>query len=225
MNKLFVYLLTPYDPACSSITRNSILTLLVLSMACIAIAPLLMPQSYSWLANTISESGAQGIKHAWLARTGFLCFGLAVVWLAFSLRGIWAQGAVLFHLCFGINMLAVAAFSIQPWEGISTSPVSFDPIEDFLHNLTSTIMGFGFALGVVIVLLQRNRQQLADKLFDAFAIGAATFIPIAMLVWTDIDGLVQRLMFFISYLWYAKEALRISIVSGMKRSPTGGIMS
>lgn len=41
---------------------------LAASLVALALAPLLMPASYDWRANTISESGAQGIEGAWLAR-------------------------------------------------------------------------------------------------------------------------------------------------------------
>ena len=88
-----------------------------------------MPDSYHWIEHTTSESAAQGITGAWLARLGFLLFGLAVTWLAVIMNPVWARGAVWMHTAFGIFMLATAAFSVRSWlEG-----VAFNPVEDGLH--------------------------------------------------------------------------------------------
>ena len=57
----------------------AVIAVLVASAACVAIAPTLMPDSYSVLEHSVSESGAQGVPGAWLARTGFLLLGLAVL--------------------------------------------------------------------------------------------------------------------------------------------------
>ena len=59
-----------------------VIALLVISAVSLGVGPLLMPATYSWIANTTSESGAQGVEDPWVARLGFLAFGLAVLWLA-----------------------------------------------------------------------------------------------------------------------------------------------
>jgi TRAP-type C4-dicarboxylate transport system permease small subunit len=56
---------------------------LVASALALALAPLLLPTSYSWVAHTTSESAAQGVPGSWLARVGFLVFGAAVLATAF----------------------------------------------------------------------------------------------------------------------------------------------
>jgi len=40
------------------------------------------------------------------------------------------------------------------------------------------------------------------------AIGASIVVPLAMSVWPDIDGVLQRVMFAVAYGWYAAEAGR-----------------
>jgi hypothetical protein len=177
------------------------LAMLALSALALLFAPTLMADSYSWITHTASESAAQATDGAWLARLGFLLFGLAVIWIAALLSPIWARGAVWMHLTFGVCMLGTAVFSHHPWlEG-----VPFDPLEDALHSLTATVMGFAFSFGVLARLLQRDGRDRAGKLLDGAAIGAAVFIPLLMLYQPDIEGLVQRLMFLIAYIWYAKE--------------------
>ena len=55
---------------------------LAAALVCLGVAPLVLPDGYSWIHDGVSESAAQGIAGAWLARLGFVLFGLAVVALA-----------------------------------------------------------------------------------------------------------------------------------------------
>ena len=74
------------------LTSVIILLLLLSSVLSLFIAQLIMPDSYSWIAHTTSESAGQGVEGAWLARLGFITFGLAVIWLSLSLKNIWSRG-------------------------------------------------------------------------------------------------------------------------------------
>ena len=67
---------------------------LAASAAALAMAPALMPAGYSWVSQTTSESAAQGLSGAWLARLGFLLFGLSVLLLADVDRRGWGRGAL-----------------------------------------------------------------------------------------------------------------------------------
>ena len=99
-------------------------------------------------------------------------------------------------------MTATAAFSHRPWlEGIP-----YDPVEDFLHSLTATMMGFAFAIGVMVRLIQRRQSHERGVVFDLVAVAAATIIPLLMVSYPSIDGILQRCMFLIAYLWYSNEA-------------------
>jgi hypothetical protein len=75
---------------------------------------------------------------------GFLLFGLGVLWLAETLIDNWAHAATLVHVAFGVLMIGTAAFSHRPF----IPGVPFDPVEDWLHSLIATLMGFAFSLGV-----------------------------------------------------------------------------
>jgi hypothetical protein len=177
--------------------------LLVISAVSLGVAPLLMPATYSWIANTTSESAAQGVVHAWLARLGFLAFGLGVCWLAVALKRMWARVALWLHVAFGVFMIATAAFSHRSW----VPGAHFDPVEDALHSFTATAMGFAFSLGVLARLMQRGRQGGSGRVFDAVALVAATVIPLLMASFGGLDGVIQRLMFLVAYVWYARETL------------------
>jgi hypothetical protein len=45
-----------------------------------------MPADYSWVSNTTSESAAQGVQGAWMARLGFVLFGMSVILLVAESR-------------------------------------------------------------------------------------------------------------------------------------------
>jgi hypothetical protein len=178
-------------------------------------APLAMPDSYSWLSNAISESAAQGVEAAWIARLGFVLFGCAVLWLVSFLRPVWARGTYWMQLAFGVCMVGTAAFSHKPW----LPNVPFDSFEDFLHSVTATGMGFAFSFGVVARLLQRKHGEASRKAFDGVALVVATaFSPLGEL-WPSIAGLLQRVMFIVAYLWFAHEALTAQPSASEASSP------
>lgn len=177
--------------------------LLALSALALLLAPSLMPTSYSWIRNSTSESAAQGVPGAWLARLGFLIFGLTVVWIASRMRGTWTTPVRVFHGAFGLLLAATAAFSTRSW--LPGAP--FDPVEDGLHSFTATAMGFAFAIGVVLRLLRRGRDRLGMAA-DLVVIVAAVTRPLGMNLLPEWDGLLQRGMFAVAYAWYAFEVLR-----------------
>lgn len=173
------------------------------SALAVALAPLLMPDSYTWVTNTTSESAAQGLSGAWLARLGFLMFGLAVLWLTAVTGSRWGRLGALFHGMFGVLMTATAAFSHRPFE----PGISFDRTEDLLHSVTATAMGFAFALGVIAAAVNRPETSIPRRVLDVAALAASVIIPLSMGVWSEGAGLLQRSMFLIAYLWYTSEAL------------------
>ncbi|MFC2023578.1 DUF998 domain-containing protein [Chloroflexota bacterium] len=177
--------------------------LLVISFLALLLAPSLMPAGYSWVRHTTSESAAQGIQGAWLARLGFLVFGWTVVWISVRLQERWPLSVRLMHATFGLLMTATAAFSTRPW----FPDMTYDRIEDTLHSFAATSMGFAFAMGVLMRFLHRG-QDLAGRVMDLIAIGAAVAIPLAMSAFPEWDGLLQRGMFATAYIWYGFELLR-----------------
>jgi hypothetical protein len=196
-------LLAPCGPERPRHTPAGVVLVLFASATCVLAAPLSMPDSYSWLSNAISESAAQGLHSAWIARLGFLLFGCAVLWLAVFLRQVWARGTAWMQIAFAIFMFSTAAFSHKPW----LANIPYDPFEDFLHSLTATGMGFAFSLGVVARLLQRKSGERLKKAFDIIALVAATTLSPLGELWPSIAGLLQRMMFGVAYLWFAQEAV------------------
>lgn len=182
-------------------TAGVVLGLLVGSLVCVALAPTLMPDSYSIVEHSISESAAQGVEGAWLARTGFLLLGFAVLVLA-SVGGTrWGVAGRLVHRAYGVAMIAVAAFAHMPWENVPS-----DAFEDTLHSVAASTVGAAFTIGVLIVATRRSRTWM--RVFDALAVAAALGFSMAMFNVEGIAGVVQRTMFVVGYLWYGAEAIR-----------------
>src|SRR5690606_28025650 len=82
----------------------------------------------------------------------------------------------------------------------------FDRTEDTLHSVAATVMGFAFALGVTAARWWPGRPA-SFRVLDVVAIAASVVIPLAMSASTDVTGALQRAMFAIAYLWYAREAI------------------
>lgn len=180
----------------------AILVLLAVSAVGLAVAPLVLDESYSWVEHTTSQAGGQGVDGAWMARLGFVLFGLAVIWFAARKAGAWRQPATALHVAFGTCLLAVAAFSLRSWQ----AGAPFDRTEDTLHSVAATVMGFAFALGVAAARWWPGRPA-GFRVLDVVAIAASVVVPLAMAASTGYTGALQRAMFAVAYLWYAREVI------------------
>ena len=180
-----------------------VLVLLALSMLLVGAAAFLMPDSYNWVAQTTSESAAQGVQNAWIARAGFVIMGFAVLLLASLAERRWGMwGRSVFRL-YSVGMISTAVFSNKPWES-----VAYVEFEDTLHSWASSIVGFAFIVGVLVVMMRRPISDRAGRLFDWVAIAAAIGISVLIFTLEDVAGVSQRLMFLIAYVWFAVEAVR-----------------
>lgn len=180
---------------------GAILLGLALSALALTLAPLLMPDSYSWIVNTTSDSAAQGLSGAWLARLGLGTFGLAVLALAWN-QPSWTPAARYSHIGFGILMTVTAVASTKPW----VAGVPFDAAEDQIHSFAATAMGFAFAFGIVGVVLGNRGSRRPIRALDVIAILASIAIPLSMNALPEFAGILQRLMFVVAYVWYAVAA-------------------
>ncbi len=178
-----------------------IIALLVAALGAFGVAPLLLPDTYSWVEHGISESAAQGVEQAWLARLGFIAFGLAVLWLVGLRPPSWGSLATLLHLVFGVCMLGVAAFSARSWD----EQASFVEREDLLHSLFASIMGVAFIVGVVALIVERRHRSASAALPDWVVLAVAAGVSMSMSA--SIWGLLQRLMFVTAIAWYGREAV------------------
>lgn len=197
----------------TTMRRSAIVAMFFSALAILAVAPILMPDSYSWLDHSVSESAAQGIEGAWLARVGFLMFGFAVLQLARFARDRWGLLGALAHRLFGVSMIACAAFSHSPWE----AGVPFVQFEDFLHSVAAFAVGLGFTVGVIFVTVRRGTAVV--RVFDWLAIVAGMAIPLFLFNTAGYGGIAQRALFVIGALWYGAEATRTGRTAGILPEP------
>ncbi len=174
-----------------------------------------MPEGYSWVTHTTSQSAAQGVEAAWIARLGFLSFGLGVIWVTAERRVAWRRWASVFHAGFGAFMVATAVFSTRSWD----AAMPYNPVEDAIHSATATLVGFCFAFGVLALLLRRRKEQFAVRWFDLFALSATVALPAAMTLLPQFAGVFQRLMFLVAYVWYLREDYLLSSHSDRHARP------
>jgi len=159
-----------------------------------------MPASFAWVEHGISESAAQGIDHAWIARMVFILFGLAVIWLARLRHRAWGPVGTAMHLTFGVSMFGVAAFPTRPWDHAA----AYVENDDLLHSVFAGTIGFGFIAGVVAVMVARKLPSWRAAVPDLAALAITLSIPLFMS--SDVWGALQRVMFLTAGVWYAREA-------------------
>jgi hypothetical protein len=216
----------PRDPAtgADSATRRrvmaaAVVVLLAGSAVAVVSATTIMPESYSWVRHSVSESAGQGVRDAWVARSGFLLLGFAVLVLAGIAASRWGPVATVLFRVYGISMIATAAFAHRPW-----LDVPYDIVEDNLHSLTATVVGFTFTIGVLLVAIGRGPGTAAARTFDAAAVISALVISLMVVNVTGLSGLAQRVMFGIGYVWFGLEAIR-SARDARRRAMTGTVLS
>lgn len=168
------------------------------------LAPLMMPSDYSWISNSISESGAQGISGAWMTRGAFLTFGLGVILVALTRWVVWRSAAGWLLSSFGFLMLTVAAFSTKQWN----PEASFNQLESNLHSISATVMGFCYGIGVLIVIVLDKGAGLSVKVLGWVAVVTSIAMPILAGVIPEFGGVFQRLMFGIAIAWFVVQGTK-----------------
>lgn len=172
------------------------------SLVMIASAPLLMAESYSWIANTVSESGAQGVQGAWLFRTGVLMTAAATVSLVAAARDDIPTSSKRALTLYALALVAAAAFPEKPWfDG------SHNEIVAGLHTLAAFNAGLWFGVGVFTA--SRHRSSSAARRYDFVMILMVATIPVLMIAYESYEGLLQRILIFAGYAWLFLETSRI----------------
>lgn len=175
--------------------------LLIGASAVLALAPLTLPPDYSPVELTTSYSAAQGVSGAWAARVGFVIAGGAVLAIAAGLRHRWRQPVTSLQVSVGLAFLAISTFSIRPWRDED----SYDHLENLLHEIAATVMGFAFAVSVVVLVWRRwTEGGVVDRFGVAIAVVSLTAPP----AWGTVpswSGAIQRAMLLMWGAWYLVE--------------------
>lgn len=174
------------------------------SFVALMAAQFLMPDSYSWLEHTISESGAQGLDYAWLVTVGVLLTSSSVFILSVAAGEGWNRRVKAAFLFYAVALVGSAFLQEAPWEEIPHNET-----EAYLHTFFTFWAGVGFAFGILFLSRSRERSAKAQIIFDWVMIGTTALIPLVMLSFLDIEGLLQRVLVLIGYAWWFNEIYRM----------------
>lgn len=188
---------------------RGIAAILFLSMLALAAAPMLVGDSYSLVDHTLSESGGQGVDGGWLFRTGVVLAATAVFLLTFAAGALWPAVSKWLLRAYSLALLGATWFSESPWD-----ERPHDETEAFLHTVFTVSAATAFILGVLTISRQRPKGHRWVRVFDWLVVLAIALLPQVMLV-TDGDGVLQRILVVLGYGWLFAEAIRVA------RAPEG----
>jgi len=170
-------------------------TLLVLVYAIftmvIFILPLFSFDNYSIVSNTTSHLGAQGSPNAWVMNVVFIVMGLTTILIVFNNP---SPVIILFGVLFGGSLVLTGIFRhaalIENFES--------NILLDQFHSVFATTTGIGFvALSSTQGFISKDKQRTIAFLMAVFA----TLLSVAMMIKPQYMGILQRLMFLISFAW------------------------
>lgn len=180
--------------------RTFAIATLILAAFGVVFTPFAMDSGYSWLRNSISETGGQGVTNAWLGRSTLLLSGTGVLLVTVLKGRIWNRTATIAMALFGLMWCLTAFFSAKSWE----QGVQFNEAESMNHSVLASAMAI-VVLGALAVGFRRSNVSKMDRILAFLLACAATFLPLASLLIPDLAGLFQRIMFLYTYFWFIRE--------------------
>ena len=181
--------------------RTIAIAVFVLAALGVVFTPFAMDPGYSWLQNSISETGGQGVTNAWLGRSTLLLSGAGVLIAVVLKRRVWNRTAITSMLLFGLMWCLTAFFSTKSW----VQDVPFDNGQSMTHSVLASTMAI-VVLGALAVGLRRSKVTTMDRTLAFLLAMTATFLPLASLFVPNLAGLFQRVMFLYTYFWFIREA-------------------
>lgn len=170
-----------------------------LSRFCIAIfalavvlGPLYTVADYSVVANLISELGAQHTKNNFIMITAFILLG----------AGIAIDGIIRFKLSllpfilFGVTMASVGVFPHKPID----AALGYNATHHNIHGILASVAGTFITIGFIWQgFLARGRQRIVCFYMATVAL----VLPILMLNFPSLQGIIQRLMYLqiLGWIW------------------------
>jgi hypothetical protein len=164
----------------------------------ILVGPSFSPPEFSWVLHSTSEQAGQHLAGAWMMRAGFVSYGLGTLLAALADRHTrpFVRMAL---IVFGLGLIGTAI-----WSNASILPNTLsDGNEDWLHSVASGIVGTAFAAACAARLFTPGGSTRDVSAWVGLAISVV--IPLAMGVWPDFRGLLQRAMFGFSFIFVARE--------------------
>lgn len=157
----------------------------------VAAGPLYTVPGYSPVSNLISELAAQHTPNGWVMSLAFVVLGGAIV--ADARRR--PVPAIVPFAAFGSFIALAGLFGHAP----ITPGVAFDAALHRAHALLATLAGVSIT---VALAWQALRERAALRRAAAGGVALLRLaLPLAMLAWPAVQGLVQRIMYTTLFVW------------------------
>lgn len=162
----------------------------------ILLGPLYTADGYNVVAHTSSQLGAQNTPFAWLMNLGFIALGVGV---GIDARRIWwiVPFVSVIFLMFAAAMAMTGVFSLQPID----PALPYNDMWHVLHSVFAMAAGICFCVGAIGYGMFRRAG--AAKWISIGAGMAATGLSVAIFSLPELQGLLQRLMFAVTFTWLA----------------------
>lgn len=160
-------------------------------VAAVAAGPLYTVPTYSATGNLISELAAQHTPNNVVMAAAFVALGAAIV--ADARRR--PVPAVVPFAAFGFFMALAGLFGHKP----IAPGVGFDPLRHQAHAVLATLAGISITAALAWQAL-RERSPVRRAVAGALAL-LCLALPLAMLAWPAVQGLIQRVMYALLFAW------------------------
>ena len=150
--------------------------------------------TYSIIKNTTSHLGAQSTPNAWLMNAAFVIVGIACVLEAWLHLGRFWFHKILLSI-FGLSLAFTGIFHHAP----IIEDVIFNSLEDRLHSIFATIVGFSFTIYAISSAF--IEKAVKHRIIDIAVGFTATILSLLMIYLPDYSGIWQRAIFIITFIW------------------------
>lgn len=163
------------------------------------LAHIFAPTEYSISKNAISALGAQGYDKKILMQLAFLSFGIVLsTGIIFDQFG-WRELPL---LIFALSMVMVGIFCAKPFD--EQAGFTYSGTEATIHVIFSRIAALSFWMAVLFKMIFSAGLKL-KRIHFAFLIVLAVIGLLSRIMPLKNDiGLVQRILFLISFVWLIK---------------------
>jgi len=171
--------------------KVSIIVIIIFILVAIVLLPLFSFDGYSIIKNTTSHLGSQGAPYNYIMNITFVLLGITSVIIAINTKII--SFSVIGSL-FGLSLILTAFFKHESFI------ISYESnlFEDQMHSVFATMTGFSFVLlSMMHAIISKDKQRVYAIIVSIFA----TLNSLVMFLIPDIMGLLQRLMFMVSFTW------------------------
>ncbi|MDN5199811.1 DUF998 domain-containing protein [Fulvivirgaceae bacterium BMA10] len=166
----------------------------------IALAQVLTPVDYNWRDHTISQLASQGYDKKWIMQVGFILFG-AILNIGIVLKLVTVpvkrgrMAAELLMMVYAGSIFMTGIFCEKPF----IDGIEFSNLYAKIHSIFAMIAGIGFSVSILLFGLTAPtlKSRTIHLLFLAMVVGTSV-------IFGALDsniGLIQRLLYFISFVW------------------------